>query len=185
MNNPKENHRGYSILARENRPYLSRFIPRKKKEWAIAIICVVVLGSVLILQSGRTPHKAIFHAYFEPFPYPGTLLESAPLSVGYVNGQYDAVIEGLLPSSELARPGYEELVLGCSYLALGQEEEAIRWFTSLSTSTSEELKYHGNWYLALSHLKLGEVSKAKLLLQRISNTDSPWQEKALMLLKEL
>ncbi len=102
----------------------------------------------------------------------------------YESQQYEEAIQLLetLKNTETAEP--YDFYIGQSQLALGQTADAIGSFESV-VDTNGEFTSEARWYLALSHLKNKENTKAKVLLNRIVEDQSYKYEAASVLLKAL
>lgn len=76
------------------------------------------------------------------------------------------------------------LLLGNANLIVGKTEDAQSNFLDLITNFNE-LEVQAKWYLALSYLKQGEVKKADLILQELSDPQITYSKKAKELLDNM
>lgn len=79
-----------------------------------------------------------------------------------------------------------QLATGICLLELNQTSQALPHFQKILALNDPFLNDHANWYSALSHLKVNQVEKTKIILQQlISDTDADHFEAAKQLLDQL
>lgn len=172
------------------------FMSRYRVPLAAAASVLLLVVAYLGLNTRRTPEE-LYSAYYEVFqsPGPGITRGSTPeLSVkdrayaAYDKGDYATAID--LFNQELSvRPevnDYVKICLGSAYLATGEPELAEGVLREVTSDPHGDMVTIGKWYLALSHLKQGELEEAKSLLIGLSSTSkSSTAVKAGRLLEEL
>lgn len=77
--------------------------------------------------------------------------------------------------------------LGICHLEMEQASQAIPLFESLLSETEVEVKHQATWYLALSHLKKGDVASCRTALTKLNGypANSPFKQKGHELLGKL
>jgi tetratricopeptide (TPR) repeat protein len=172
------------------------FMSRYRVPLAAAASVLLLVVAYLSLNTRRTPEE-LYSAYYEVFqsPGPGITRGSTPeFSVkdqayaAYDKGNYPRAIE-LFKQELSVRPevnDYVKICLGSAYLATGEPELAEEVLREVTSDPHGDMVTIGKWYLALSHLKQGELEEAKSLLIGLSSAGkSPTAVKAGRLLEDL
>jgi len=158
--------------------------------WKIAASLLILVGlSTFLWFQLASRESDLFETYYRPYPVEdvvrgNTEKESDAILKGYSNREYREVIpklEGLI--AEDAENEVLKLYLGNSYLNTGQEDKAISTFNGIT----QESKYYedAQWYLALTHAKLGNSQKASEYLKWIIDYNGLHKAKATELLQKL
>jgi tetratricopeptide (TPR) repeat protein len=157
---------------------------------ALAATLVLGVGAVVILTRPG-PGEALFQRYFEPYPSMRPVLRAALEGRSNALTLYEARdYRGALATFE--RDGSRtsddpEVVFysGLSRLALGQAREATVDLEKVLKLGDDELVAPAAWYLALAHLRGGDVAVARAHLERIAGTKGFYRARARELLSEM
>jgi len=164
---------------------------------AAAFISLIIgIGMLWIYHFQMTNPNELFSANFEPYPSiysqrivetdteKGTLKEKAFLAYEMENweearGHFDKLLRLQPENPEYAFYG------GVVELKLNDARKAIKRFRLVLEQDKTLLKEQTIWYIALAHLKLGNVDRTAEYLQKIINEDMTNKEKALELLRKI
>lgn len=153
-------------------------LPRRRN-WLAAASVAALLGIALfflIPSSSPTPQE-LYATHYQPpsFEIARTGQDLNPLldaaQKAYNQHEYKKTIT---PLETLLDSQYNEkyaLVLGASYLATNQYEQALATFQQAQQQTN--LKDDATWYLAMTYLKKGEIDLAKQALEKLRNGTIP------------
>ncbi len=172
-----------------SRPSTRSFASNKYRRilaWSAAAILLLISVFVFLLPVLPGSESGFYSVYYEP--YPNTV---SPLTKGgeglpdgfqlYELGRYEEAIRAL---SDLPVTTTNQFYLGLSYLGDDQMIPAIAAMQGITDRQSEYF-IPAQWYLALAHLKEGELDTATRLLEGINQTDHALSAKAAELLEDL
>lgn len=141
-----------------------------------------------VVDKGNTS-KDVFQEYYQA--YDGAVI---------IRGEEDAFTEGLMAynagdyqkalglllkeDSATASLAQRYLLIANSYLSLDQPEKAIEWLDKIPATSSSNLIYNQQWYLAMAYLLLDKPDEAKNLLTDIAASTSIYASQAEELLEE-
>jgi tetratricopeptide (TPR) repeat protein len=157
----------------------------------VAATLVVGVGAAVIL-SRPGPAEALFRRHFEPYPSTQPTVRGAVRENGseamalYEEGDYRRALAAL--EDRLARQpddAVSRFYAGVCRLSLGQSREATLDLEQVLQMDEKELHAPAEWYLALAHIKSGDLVGARTHLQRIAGAGGFYQDKARALLAEL
>ena len=177
----------------------ARGIPQRWITWinrAAAVGLLLILGYAGLRYWSASRPERLFAAHFETaantyITYRSTDDDALNAELKRALEYYDArAFEYSLPhfSNYLAANPQDHratLLAACAYLQAGQPQPAERYLIQLETLG---MTYQGQtlWYLALAHLRQGEMPKARAMLERVvAEAAPPFREKAEALLKEI
>lgn len=157
-----------------------------------AAACIAAIVLLVWMPAKDSSPQSLFAGYFQPHPNIFEPLlrnesDNSPRTRAFQayeqeNYQQAALLfTGLLAENEDAGM---MMLLGNSNLILGNTEAAKENFSGV-IRISPELSAGAKWYLALTHLQSAEPDSAKQLLLEVSETGTPYAEKAGRLLAEL
>ncbi len=157
-------------------------LPQKSNSWlkyaaAIALLACVLFGVQQsgMLNPGDTTSQ--FASYYEVYPMDAaergsTDTELKELTTFYNNKDYTAALERLNTLVDGDDQIQWKLYRGISLLETGDIQSAILDLRSVSSSSDENWKDHGRWYLALAYLKTKNTEAAKQELQVLAGSSS-------------
>ena len=113
----------------------------------------------------------------------------------YKNNKYNEVIKaeksdyavlGAYSRQELLN-NYMFLYKGLSYLSTNEVKKAIKNFNVIlnNDNVQDRLYYTAEWYCVLSYIKSNNINKARDLLNTMQQSNSPFKQSAVQLLKLL
>lgn len=162
-----------------------KIIPIQKRnrlsiQLSIAAMILLTVGlSLKFILDQPNQHEQLFETYYKPLDAPEdnfrseekqeNINEKAVMaSDAYDDLEYKKSI-GFYSELLKESPGNSKytLFLGLSYINDGKYDEAIQLYNFHTSNTSpydEDIK----WYLALAHLRKGEIQTSKLLLENIA-----------------
>jgi tetratricopeptide (TPR) repeat protein len=158
---------------------------------AASVTLLIVVGLFVFNADAPDPNK-LYAEYFSPYINvfePTVRGQATPTNRGLAFQKYDegeyAQAADLFSElvEESAEPGML-MLLGNSYLAIGQTQKAIPVFDDLAKKSSD-LRFSAKWYLSLCHLAAGDQQKATQILQWLAATDNAYQTKAHHILERL
>ena len=152
----------------------------------------LVLGLALWFMFSKPSNDALFAANYEAYD----------LSENRRDQQFDAEIQEAIrlyeaKSFAASIPLFEKIYTqtkdskwliaqAVSLLETGQEEEAIKKLAPIRANENDVYRAPALWYMALSHLKVTNVERSKILLEEIiSSYSGLYKNKAQELLKKL
>ena len=148
-------------------------------------------------QKGSGLADSLFREFYAPWTAPDIPTGTSPYYNAYQQGDFPAAVrmirENTLPaadgkvSADGRESAYTQLVLGLSYLAMDQKDEAIRVLGKVMDARPAIPPIHAAaaWYLALALIKNAQPQKAIDLLKQLAGTSSPYGSKASRLLSKL
>ena len=168
----------------------AKIVPMRGRRWlayaaSIAILAIIAFSLYYSLRPG------LYNQYAQHPPLALTQLSSQAETLGpqaeqaFNQKDYEQafrLLEQYLEAKEQEDP-LAHLYLGISALETERYEEAIQTFSILSTQTGQWQDY-GQWYLALTYLKMGDKTACRAELSEISEA-SEWFGKAQELLEKL
>lgn len=159
-----------------------------RKYYAAAVIALLIATTFLLLPS----NDSVFDEYYTPFPEsPVIRSESGTL------GTYEQAMQlysvrnyekALKTFSAIEDPElYDEVTLykGNCFLSLNEPKKAIDLFQLALRSSNSQINLQAKWFLALAYVDADNKIEATRLLKQIEVSDSPYKEKASLLLKKL
>ncbi|MDZ7740603.1 MAG: tetratricopeptide repeat protein [Bacteroidota bacterium] len=158
---------------------------------AAAILITLVIGGILLFSSGQSASSdGIFSNYYKAddaimMVRSGTSPEDIDLKealMAYHEKKYDNAIELLQNQNNNVLAKY---YLGLSYLETDKLEDAIGTFQAIIDHKKNLFVEQAEWYLSLCYVKSSQEEKAKVLLNKISNSQSIYKEKAEKILKKI
>jgi len=167
------------------------------KKWAAAAAILFLLGASLWWFLQPPANEQLFAKYYEPFPNLEAPLEknaasSDPVKLGfqaYEKGNYQEAIDHFQAVSTLPNGMVKSSVdfyKGLCYLAIFDYEETESLLKSASLETNSSYGQVAEWYLALTYLKMGQISQSQTILEAISkNGKHPFQKNAIVVLEEM
>ncbi len=164
-------------------------IKRRKRWpiWSIAAVLLLLLGVFWIFQPNPTSE---FSIQLDP-GLPTTLGGTNALAFGegmnaYKQDDYVSARAYWTPLWE-AHPQNDTLLFYLAQVDLGEErfQASLEKLEQLIKNEESGFLEKARWYVALSHLKLGQIEAAKALLQDISTRQHPKSKEAQELLKTI
>lgn len=166
--------------------------------YGIAAIVMIVLGlSIKFIYQKEPQNVQLFEAYYRPLSGPEDTfrneekLNKSEEKARYASEAYDEMEykKAIAFYSELLKESPNNskytLFLGLSYINDGKYDDAIILYNSHSP---QGISYDDDiaWYLALAHLRKGEIQTSKHLLKSISsNTRNDYSDTAKELIAKL
>ncbi len=166
---------------------------------AAALLVLVTVGTLLYLalRSGQQDHRRLYAGYFSPYPdlitkktnssgyKPDQLLLSLAMSY-YAHGNYDSAMFVFTNLLEMY-PGNDTLrfYLGVTMLALPTDTMNPEEVFSFLIEKNSAFETQSRWYLALTHLKNGEIDGCREVLGPLLQGPEFYRKKAEALLREL
>lgn len=156
----------------------------------LAAAITLLIISTFIFQ--KTDTEQLFANYYQPSQFSITRqidieAEIARAENFYNNANYTAaipVLQGLLRKQP--ENAAIQLALGNALLNSEAPERAIAEFQNIIERNAPLYIDQAKWYLALTHLKLGNIENCKKLLQElVSDNEADFHTQAVNLLKEL
>src|SRR5262245_60639213 len=180
---------GRTAAARKASAAARRVSPRFRPIPAfLTLAASVVVGVSAVSLLRPAPGKALFDRYFEPYPsiHPvvrgsGTPGHSDALAL-YESRDYRGALARLEAEP---RDATVLFYTGLSRLAMGEDKEAAVALEQVLGLGDSELQAPAAWYLALSHVRGGDLGAARSELQAIAAAGGFYQERARSLLSEL
>lgn len=161
----------------------------------VAAIGMMLLGTLAWWYLGmRSPSsQQLFITYYTPYQADPLVRGKAPAgayqqAIGYYrDGRYRAAIPLLkeVLATDTSRQDKLRLLLGNSYLQVDSTTQAVQYLTPVAASDDPMMQQFGQWYLALSYLRVNDTAAAHTVLKRISNQTGMYSEKAGALIEEL
>lgn len=157
----------------------------------VAATLVVGVGTAVIL-SRPGPAETLFQRHFDHYPSTrptvrGAVQESGPDALAlYEAGDYRRALAAL--EDRLAQQpddAASRFYAGVCRLSLGQSREATLDLEQVLRLDEKELHAPAEWYLALAHIKSGDLAGARTHLLGIAGAGGFYQERARVLLAEL
>jgi len=156
-------------------------LPAKSKRkyiWLIAAAAAAVLLLLLAYPVLNAPASAqeLYAQYYKAYPLPfgdrGEGLDPSFVVAGnlYQDGTYDQALPLLQAISTNPNETDDriQLALGICQLEAQQFSKALLTFDQIKNESSNLYLDQANWYSALTHLQLNDLSTAKTLLQTIA-----------------
>ena len=161
---------------------------------AVAVIAVLLIPAYMVFMGGSANHEQLFAENFAPYP---DVISSS-------RGESDEPLDGLLEAMQSyenknysgalihfndflnTNPTYYDALFyrGVTNLQLGNIEQAASDLESVMDN-NRTLENQAKWYLALLHLKKGEVSEASEVLKEIEAGNGQYSDRAKSILKKL
>ena len=165
---------------------------------AAAIIVLIGVSALLWIPNFAPIQKGgLYAAYYEPFPVEDTTRgedtqDFADVLAAYSKGEYQKILPQLEEIVNVKQPdslgnllsaNQFNLYLGNSYMNTNQEKKAIPVFESIAKSS----KYYenGQWYLALTYLKLKDKKQVISILKELVEYNGVYKDKSIKLLEDL
>lgn len=156
-------------------------ISQKKKinpvfRWSIAAAIIIALGAAMfwLFPQSSTPQD-LFASYYKPYSEEVSVrgVDNASLigqaSLWYQNGDYQKALNVFQKILRTEPENAEiQLVTGICQLELNMMADAIQIFRDVKNPLYQD---QAQWYLAMAHLKQGDLGNAKLILQKIKEGD--------------
>jgi len=160
---------------------------------ATGLLLLLTTSSIFYFYSQHPQKQDLADKFFTPYSnivpitrgeQPLDDLQSAMQA--YEFGRYDIALAGLKKvvannSENFTAHFYAAICL----IALKQPAPAIDHLKQLVAAENHAFQQPTLWYLALSHLKLNDIQKAKQILQQIVKQDGFYQKKSKELLSQL
>lgn len=152
---------------------------------------VILIGVAISLIGDSTPDgKSLYSAYYQPAkPFLMQRSSAATASNDFVMAQqfyaskdYTAAAKIL---SEHTNNMAARFYLAMSLMELGDYAKASENLKLVASDQSNLFNDQAGWYLSLCYVRLEDFSAAKTVLQRISGSQSYFNDKAVELLKQL
>ena len=189
--NGLEGARVRSLIGEMHRTEISKAGSRSNQFYwisGLAASLVLIIGYLVFFQSSPSSEE-LFNRYFSPYPDVLSIRSSQenewlPGMKFYTSGEYEKALE-VLQEVEVSEDYRADIIFytGVAQLASGKLNAAESSFKSIFDVESrfdEQL----HWYLALTHLKKGDQSETKDLLNKIQEGSFKFEE-AQSLLKQL
>jgi len=175
-----------------------RIIPfhRKNLFWvAAAAVSLIIVSAIFLLRSGTQDHKALFSAYYQPYPNvfdPSVRGDIDTVSVNrkafqaYDQGNYAMAAEYFREASSTDNKTERDialLYLANCYLAQDSATAAKDILTRIDDES--HVSDQAKWYLALAYLNLNELNQATTILNELADHPDSYQNKAILLLQEI
>lgn len=151
--------------------------------------------SKLVIAAQHMTTDSAFKNFYKKYTSENGPVEISYYYTQYKNGKYAKVLSakgsdfqlmGTNDKQEVLKQ-YMDLYKGLSFLAQEKPVNAIEHFDSVlkSSSKTSDQYYQAQWYKMLSYLKNNNVKKALESLQVIKLSASPYNKKAMELIKDL
>ncbi len=159
---------------------------------AAAIITLLVIGSILIFNKGRSlDQDSLFSKYYESEE--AVMLSRSGISNSddmlikdalllYHEKNYEAAIELLSKTKENILSSF---YLGLSYLETGKIAESKELFQKIIDHNDNLFIEQAEWYLGLCYLKTKQTEEAREVFTRISKSNSIYKTRAGEILKSI
>jgi hypothetical protein len=174
----------------------------EKKKRVIPVWLSVAAGALILILSawwlwfGSKSPEQLYTQYFTPLENDlsvslmGAETDNSALAISlkhYSARRYGEAVFSIgqylkmYPENQALRVYY-----GISLMETGAVTEAIKQFETIDKKAiSTNYQQAIDWYLSLAYLKANQPEKAKQLLQKISDQEHPYAQKAITLAKEL
>ncbi len=169
---------------------------RFKYAVAVAATIVLLLGSIftIIISRSQTGKEDYFMKYYTPYPniiHPVQRAEEEQMTKEelayyyYESEQYNKALELFLElQEETGDSESTRFYLANIYMAMGNYDDAIENFTIL-LNDSVLFENQTRWYLGLCYLEDGNLKAAEEQLERITETENSYKDKAEELLSKI
>jgi len=159
-----------------------------------ASISLLIVAFFVFDPFDRPTPQELFAEYFEPYPNlagpvrGGSEQDQDKRALAYMAydrgdfSQAATLFHEILPESENAL--MDHFYFGNVLLKLGDGEKAIEEFTIVAKE-AKGFAMDAKWYLALSYLNVGDVAKAKVVLDEVSLAGGDQFEQAERIIKKL
>ncbi len=166
---------------------------RNWKKWLVAASIVLLLGLGYSLFFLKPSPDQLFASNFEPYanviqPVVRGLNESdlkTKAFVAYENKEYELAETYFSQIYTKDKEPYSLFYLANTELAMGNISEGKRLLNNYLELPIDSLTEKANWYLALAHLKGGEIEDAQRRLRKIIQEDGYQSKQAKLILKKL
>ena len=172
----------------------------QNRSWLVAasISLLAIVGAWLYLSGPSHPqHQELYASHYEPYSIPdgfqglrddsGISADPLAQAVGlYEKKAYEPALQSFrqLPDSSLNTP-LVQICMGICYLQTGEVSQAQKHFEQLLQKEDHFFKSPAQWYLALSHLKEGNKTEVKQILEPMSNDAGKYGKLARNLLDKM
>ena len=165
---------------------------RRWMGWTAAAVVLIALGWWVLFDKDQVTHEDLYAAYFEPEPnlfHPEqrggeelALIDRAFQAYDYENHE-----QAIRLFEDLLKERYDASVqfyLGVSYLADENPDKALKALNDF-LKNSQDMQNEAKWFMALAHLKSGEIDKTREQLEVITKTKNSKTSQAVALMKQL
>ncbi len=161
--------------------------------WAASVVIALGLFSLFIFNNQEVNRNELYAQYFEPYPNiiaPATRSNDSIANlrhadfIAYENGNYITASQIFEQRYTKTKSPHFLFYQGVCELQLGNTQKAIELFERNKTE-ADLFKNYSNWYLALAHLKEGNIQMSEKLLQQISDARSYKYKSADAILKKI
>jgi len=165
---------------------------------AASLLILASLSFLLIIQSGnKLSSETIAGEIYAPYEAvsvtrsASTFTDSNYLTFANVIGMYNnqnyvEAIPGFLDLTEKdIYPVMSQLCLGVSYFETGQFENALDAFQMVVNSNDLLYIQQGNWYKAITLLRMNRLEESKTLFLKISEGKGYYKNKAIAVLEDI
>ncbi len=171
-----------SILGENSKSSGFRF-----KRWlgiAASIALVATLGYIIFV-GGQTSTEDLYNQYYEPYPNiidpvnRSSTGSSSPYQL-YEQGNLNEALDYL---SVMSTSDTTFFYKGQVHMSLGNYEKAVTAFNRLDKNST--FYASGQWYLALTHIKMSQEKRAEELLKVIADSGNSYADRAREILDSL
>lgn len=162
--------------------------PRKYRWIATAGAVIVILLGWIFLYPQEPDYKALFAAYFEP--YPDVITEEVKNEPGELAGDIRNAFrhynnsdfrEAAIAFGQIYQETEEDFAYfyqSVSLMADGNTEQAVNNLEAHNWSEPENYRTVTQWYIALGYIKLKEKEKAVDYLKKVAASEKPISQQA-------
>jgi hypothetical protein len=158
---------------------------------AAAVFLFLMVGLFRILTHHDLPE--LYSSFYEPYKtdISTRTLEDSKKDIQlpyilYQNGDYEASYE-ILTNYLLSNSNDQSahFYLGLNALELNRPDIAIEEFSFLEQDTLSPFELHARWYLTLTYLKTGDLTRARKLLHQLIEEKNIYTAKAKKIIRKL
>ena len=157
-----------------------------------ASIALVMGATYFVLFSGQTDPQQLYAQYYKPYPNivaPAQRSDSNTPNPGlalYEAGNYTEALKVF--NQQMAEGNDEAYMLfyaGVAALNTNEESDAIAYFEKVIHQQNETFANPAQWYLGLTHLKLGQNKEAVRIFEEIKASGNDYSQRASEILENL
>ncbi len=167
---------------------------KRRRQYGIAAAAAFLLtatAAVWYVSSLQPTPQALYETYYTVYPADPVLRGEPTVDYNqamrlYQEERYQEAIPLFeeLQANDSTDP-WIALFLGNSHLNTGETEAAIRYFGQVAEADDAIVRRYGQWYLALSYLRNGDLSASEEQLRSLSEQPGMFQRKAQIMLEEM
>lgn len=158
----------HQTMGEENQKVIPLSKKKPKRQWYFIAASLVTFLGLGLFYFTTTSNQRLFEQYFEPDPGLATNMstnkdfEFIKAMVYYKEGEYEKAIERWTEQLPYKKENDTlNYFLGVSHLAIGNEEEAIKYLETVKQKKNSYFLNDTHYYLGLSYLKNDDIELAK------------------------